>query len=49
LIDEQGVARNLDRLNLEGTHYPELANFEQTATIEEDSYQLPTEDQDLFL
>jgi hypothetical protein len=49
LIDEQGIARNLDRLNLEGTHYPELANFEQTATIEEDSYQLPTEDQDLFL
>lgn len=49
LINEQGVARNLDRLNLEGTHYPELANFEQTATIEEESYQIPTEDQDLFL
>jgi hypothetical protein len=49
LIDEQGVARNLDRLNLEGTHYPELANFEQTATIEEYSHELPSEDQDLFL
>lgn len=52
LIDEQGVARNLDRLNLEGTHYPELANFEQTATMEEQtSYQetFDKEDQDLFL
>lgn len=52
LIDEQGVARNLDRLNLEGTHYPELANFEQTATMEEQtSYQetFGKEDQDLFL
>jgi hypothetical protein len=49
LIDEQGIARNLDRLNLEGTHYPELANFEQTATIEEELYELPTQDQDLFL
>jgi hypothetical protein len=51
LIDEQGVARNLDRLNLEGTHYPELANFEQTATIEEDilSDQFPIDDNDLFL
>jgi len=49
LIDEQGVARNLDRLNLEGTHYPELANFEQTATIEEETYELPLEDQDLFM
>lgn len=51
LIDEQGVARNLDRLNLEGTHYPELAKFEQTATLEENnsSYDLPLDDQDLFL
>ena len=36
LINERGVARNLDRLNLTGTHYPTLANFEQTATMEED-------------
>lgn len=53
LIDEKGVARNLDRLNLEGTHYPELANFEQTATLEEQSPEISMwsgqEDLDLFL
>lgn len=52
LIDEQGVARNLDRLNLDGTHYPTLASFEQTATMEEDENSIPedpySEDYGLF-
>lgn len=52
LIDEKGVARNLDRLNLDGTHYPTLASFEQTATMEEDEKSIPedlySEDYGLF-
>ena len=52
LINEKGVARNLDRLNLNGTHYPTLASFEQTATMEEDENSIPedfySEDSGLF-
>ena len=53
LIDESGIARNLDRLNLDGTHY---ISFSQTSkndtmdTIEDLSFEnFFVEDLDLFL
>ena len=52
LIDEDGTARNMDRLNLEGTHYPPLVQTSKNDKI--DLEQIPlqdffVEDLDLFI
>lgn len=54
LIDEQGVARNLDRLNLEGTHYINFSSANKDDIIQtEDDYNFLqnffVEDLDLFI
>lgn len=55
LIDEQGIARNLDRLNLEGTHYINFssASKDDIISTEEDNYDFLqdffVEDLDLFI
>lgn len=52
LIDEEGMARNMDRLNLDGTHYPPLVQTSKTDTIELEEIPLKDffiEDLDLFI
>lgn len=52
LINEEGTARNMDRLNLEGTHYPNLLQTSKNDTIDLEDVSLEdffVEDLDLFL
>jgi hypothetical protein len=52
LINEEGTARNMDRLNLEGTHYPSLLQTSKNDTIDIEDVSLEdffVEDLDLFL
>ena len=52
LIDEKGIARNLDRLNLQGTHYTTLAPLSKNDIIEVEDLPLNdffVEDLDLFI
>jgi hypothetical protein len=52
LIDENGSARNLDRLNLEGTHYVTYSQVDNSFDIinsDSPSHDLSLEDHDLFL
>lgn len=52
LIEEQGIARNMDRLNLEGTHYPTLMQTSKNDKIDLEEIPLKDffiEDFDLFI
>jgi hypothetical protein len=52
LIEEKGVARNMDRLNLEGTHYPTLMQTSKNDKIDLEEVALEDffiEDFDLFI
>jgi hypothetical protein len=52
LINEDGVARNMDRLNLEGTHYPSLMQTSKNDKINTEEIPLQDffiEDLDLFI